>query len=189
MWTGVLESEGDVIVFCDADVRNFAPSFVVGLLGPLLSWPEVGFVKAFYERPLDGRPGEGGRVTELLAKPLLRALFPELAPVVQPLAGECAARRHILEQLPFAEGYGVDIALLVDVAARYGISALAQVDLGRRVHRNRPLSELVPQADAVLATALGRAGVARRLPECPPPVAVAARRPRAVSGAGRASRP
>lgn len=170
MWTGVLESEGDVIVFCDADVRNFAPDFVVGLVGPLLSCDEVGFVKAFYQRPLDGRPGEGGRVTELVAKPLLRALFPELAPVLQPLAGECAGHRRILEQLPFAEGYGVDIGLLVDVATRFGITALAQVDLGERVHRNRSMEELVPQAEAVLATALGRAGVAARWPECPPPV-------------------
>ncbi len=168
MWTGLRQSRGDVVVFCDADVRNFSPRFVIGLLGPLLTRDDVGFVKAFYDRPLDGRPGQGGRVTELLAKPLLRALFPHLTGVVQPLAGECAGRRQVLEQVPFAEGYGVDLGLLVDVAARFGAGALAQVDLGERVHRNRAIEELAPQADAVLRTALSRAGVAGRVPDCPP---------------------
>ncbi|MDP9070323.1 MAG: glucosyl-3-phosphoglycerate synthase [Actinomycetota bacterium] len=167
MWTGLRRSRGDVVVFCDADVRNFAPSFVVGLLGPVLSGDDTGFVKAFYDRPLDGRAGEGGRVTELLAKPLLRTLFPQLAPVVQPLAGECAGRREVFEQVPFAEGYGVDIALLLDVVSRFGLGAVAQVDLGERVHRNRPIHELVPQADAVLRTALSRAGLAGPVPQCP----------------------
>ena len=168
MWTGLLESTGDLVVFCDADVRNFSPRFVVGLLGPLLTDDDVGFVKAFYDRPLDGSPGQGGRVTELLAKPLLRALFPHLSAVGQPLAGECAGRRHVLEQVPFAEGYGVDLALLVDVVARFGLGAVAQVDLGERVHRNRPIAELVPQADAVLRAALSRAGIVAPVPECPP---------------------
>ena len=168
MWTGLLHSSGDVVVFCDADVRNFSPGFVVGLLGPLLTDDDVGFVKGFYDRPLDGSAGQGGRVTELLAKPLLRALFPHLARVAQPLAGECAGRRDVFEQVPFAEGYGVDIALLLDVVARFGLGAVVQVDLGERVHRNRPIEELVPQADAVLRTALSRAGVLGPVPECPP---------------------
>ena len=168
MWTGLVESHGDVVVFCDADVRNFSPCFVVGLLGPLLASDGVGFVKGFYDRPLEGSPRQGGRVTELLAKPVLRALFPQLSGVVQPLAGECAGQRQVLEKVPFVEGYGVDVALLVDVATRFGLGAVAQVDLGRRVHRNRPLEELVPQADAVLAALLSRAGVTGPVPECPP---------------------
>ncbi|MGH9281903.1 MAG: hypothetical protein ACRD0S_03085, partial [Acidimicrobiales bacterium] len=126
------------------------------------------FVKARYERPLDGRAGEGGRVTELLAKPLLRTLFPELAGFAQPLAGECAAPRQVLEGVAFVGGYGVDIGLLIDVARRVGVDAMAQVDLGRRDHRNRPLAELGPQAELVLRTALARAGLAGAVPECPP---------------------
>ncbi|MDP9404281.1 MAG: glucosyl-3-phosphoglycerate synthase [Actinomycetota bacterium] len=174
MWTGAFEAEGDIVAFCDADVRQFSSSFVVGLLGPLLTDDDIGFVKAFYERPYEGRPGEGGRVTELVAKPLLRRLFPHLASVLQPLAGECAGRREVLERLPFVEGYGVDLGLVIDVAARFGAAALAQVDLGHREHRNRPLEELAPQAEAVLATALARAGLADAVPECPPLVEVAA---------------
>ena len=182
MWTGVFEAEGDVVVFCDADVVGFSSSFVVGLLGPLLAaggdddddHHHIGFVKAFYERPYEGRPGEGGRVTELVAKPLLRRLFPHLASVRQPLAGECAGRREVLEQLPFVEGYGVDLGLVIDVVACFGAGALAQVDLGHRQHRNRPLGELADQAEAVLATALARAGLAGAVPEFPPLVEVAA---------------
>lgn len=168
MQAGLAAAEGDVIVYCDADVRGFRPSFVVGLLGPLLRGDGVVFTKGFYERPLGGRPGEGGRVTELLAKPLLRALFPALASLDQPLAGECAAPRAVLEQVPFVCGYGVDIALVIDVAERFGAGALAQVDLGRRTHRNRPLAELAPQAEAVLAAALSRAGLDGVVPHRPP---------------------
>lgn len=167
MWTGVSEAGGDLIAFCDADVRAFPASFVVGLLGPLLADDDVAFVKAFYERPFGDLPGEGGRVTELVAKPLLRRLFPHLAAVLQPLAGECASRRDVLEQLPFVEGYGVDLGLVIDVVELFGAGALAQVDLGHRQHRNRPLHELAPQADAVLATALARAGLAGAVPEYP----------------------
>jgi glucosyl-3-phosphoglycerate synthase len=160
LWKAVGAAKGDLLVFCDADVRQFGASFVTGLLGPLLADATVGFVKGFYDRPLDGLVGEGGRVTELVARPLLSLLFPHLAPVVQPLAGEFAARREVLEQLPFVQGYGVDLALLVDVAASIGVEAVAQVDLGHRTHRNRPLGQLVPQAAAVLGAALDRAGVA-----------------------------
>ncbi len=157
MWKALAASSGDVVVWCDADIRDFDPRFVTGLLGPLLGDSSVGFVKACYRRDLDGRPGEGGRVTELVARPLLRLLFPHLVGFAQPLAGECAGRRSVLEQLPFAPGYGVDLALLVDVAAHLGVEAMAQVDLGHRSHRNRPLHELAPQAEAVLAVALARA--------------------------------
>ena len=159
LWKALGAAKGDLLVFCDADVRDFQAGFVTGLLGPLLSVPEVGFVKGFYERPLAGVVGEGGRVTELVARPLLALLFPHLAGVVQPLAGEFAGRREVLERVPFVQGYGVDLGLLVDVAALVGVDAMAQVDLGTRTHRNRPLAELSLQAAAVLRTALDRAGV------------------------------
>lgn len=157
LWLSLHESTGDLIVWCDADLVDFDAGFVVGLLGPLLCQPTVKFVKAFYDRPLDGRPSGGGRVTELVARPVLAMLFPELARIVQPLAGECAGRRHVLERIPFARGYGVDIGLLIDVVAMYGAGCVAQVDLGTRTHRNRPYEQLAPMAAEVLATALRRA--------------------------------
>jgi glucosyl-3-phosphoglycerate synthase len=158
LWKSLYEAEGDLIVWCDADVLNFSAQYVTGLLGPVLTNPDVGFVKGFYDRPsaVDGE--RGGRVTELAARPILSLLFPHLASIVQPLAGEYAGRRELLEQLSFVEGYGVDIALLIDVAHAFGTDAIAQVDLGTRVHRNRPLAELSPQAEAVLQAALARAG-------------------------------
>jgi glucosyl-3-phosphoglycerate synthase len=127
-------------------------------VGPLLTRPEVDFVKGYYDRPVDGQPHGGGRVTELMARPAIAALFPHLASVVQPLAGEYAGRRSLLERLPFVQGYGVDLGLLIDIADLVGTEAIAQVDLGLRRHRNRPLEELGPQALAVLQTALRRAG-------------------------------
>ena len=168
LWKSLAAAEGDIVVWCDADVRNFAAHFVTGLLGPLLTDDTITFVKAFYERPAHGRAGEGGRVTELVARPLLAALFPHLAGFEQPLAGEYAGRRALLERLPFVQGWGVELGLLVDVAALAGTAAMAQVDLGVRVHRNRPLDELVPQAEDVLRTALARAGVIAAVAERPP---------------------
>jgi glucosyl-3-phosphoglycerate synthase len=155
----VEEATGDVLVFLDADVRNFGPHFVAGLLGPVLTESGIALVKATYRRPLEGSDGPGGRVTELVARPLLARLFPDLAGVTQPLAGECAAPRAVLEALPFADGYGVEVGLLIDVAAWCGPGALAQVDLGERVHRNRPLDELAPQAADVIDVVLDRAGL------------------------------
>ena len=159
LWTSMLASKGDLVVWCDADVREFDTAFVTGLLGPLLTDPAVGFVKGFYERPLNDRQEGGGRVTELVARPLVALLFPELDGVVQPLSGEYAGRREVLERLPFVQGYGVDLGLLIDVHRLVGLEAIAQVDLGVRHHRNRPLAELSPQAAAVMATALRRAGL------------------------------
>ena len=159
MWKGLHSSSGEVVVFCDADIREFDPSFVVGLTAPLLLRDDVTFVKGSYERPLEGRAGEGGRVTELMARPLISFFFPHLSDLAQPLSGECAARRDVLESVPFVAGYGVDLALLNDVTERYGNASLVQCDLGERVHRNRPLSELGPQALAILEVALVRAGV------------------------------
>lgn len=159
MWEGLYAARGDLVVYLDADVCNFGGHFVTGLLGPLLLREGVGFVKAFYRRPLDGQAEEGGRVTELMARPVLSSLFPHLAGVVQPLAGECAARREVLEAVPFTHGYGVELGLLVDLAARFGTASMAQVDLGIRIHRNRPLAELSGQATAVLRAALDRSAV------------------------------
>jgi glucosyl-3-phosphoglycerate synthase len=158
MWKSLVEATGDLVVWCDADVIGFEPHFVTGLLGPLLTDPDVGFVKGYYERPAADSGGRGGRVTELVARPMLALLFPDLRAVRQPLSGEYAGRRELLELLPFVEGYGVDIALLIDIADRFGTDVIAQADLGTRIHRNRPLDELSPQATAVMQTMLARAG-------------------------------
>jgi glucosyl-3-phosphoglycerate synthase len=168
MHEGLRSSTGDLVAFCDADLRDFDPGFVLGLAAPLLHDDDIGFVKAFYDRPYEGRRGQGGRVTELVAKPLLRTLFPSLSSIRQPLSGECAGRREVLSEVPFVAGYGVDIALLIDVAQRVGPADVAQVDLGRRVHRNRPLEELAPQAEEVLRAVLARAGLGDPVPEVPP---------------------
>lgn len=160
LWRSLHAATGDLIVWCDADITDFGARFVVGLVGPLLLRPEVAFVKGFYERPRHDADREGGgRVTELMARPLLAALFPHLASIRQPLSGECAGRRSLLERLPFVRGYGVDLGLLIDVAAVAGPEAIAECDLGTRRHRNRRLDELGPQALTVLLTALARSGV------------------------------
>jgi glucosyl-3-phosphoglycerate synthase len=159
LWKATAVARGDVIAFCDADLQDFGSHYVVGLLGPLLTDESLAFVKAFYERPGNGHPRGGGRVTELVARPMLHLHFPDLAGTVQPLAGEFAAPRAILESVPFVEGYGVDIGLLIDIAAAHGVDRFAQVDLGVRKHRNRPLTELGPMATMVLMTMLRRAGV------------------------------
>lgn len=159
MWRAVHVTHSDVIVFLDADVKNFDPAFVLGLVGPLLTRDDVTAVKGFYDRPLHGRAGEGGRVTELMARPLISLFFPHLSGLHQPLAGELAARRDVLEAVPFVGGYGVDLGLLIDITGRFGRNGLVQCDLGRRVHRNRPLSELSVQSLAILQVALQRAGL------------------------------
>ncbi len=158
LWKSVHESTGDVIVWVDADIVDFDPGFVIGLLGPLLTDLEINFVKGHYHRPEANGVG-GGRVTELLARPLLAQFFPELTGIAQPLSGEYAARRSLVERLPFVVGYGVDVALLIDAARAVGIGGLAQVDLGIRTHRNRSLEDLGPQALAVSQAILDRAGV------------------------------
>ena len=158
------ETDAELLVFLDADVENFAPHYVTGLLGPLLvepgpGQPDVALVKGFYERPLHGEKGAGGRVTELVARPVIDLLFPASSGVRQPLAGETAAPRTVLDKTGLAPGYGVELALLIDVAEQFGVEQVAQVDLGVRIHRNRPLAELRPQATDVLGAALRRAGV------------------------------
>lgn len=158
LWRSLYAARGDIVVWCDADITDFGSRFVVGLLGPLLTDPQVGFVKGYYERPVAGG-ATGGRTTELMARPLLATLFPHLSTVVQPLSGEFGGRRELLERLPFVRGYGVDIGLLIDVAEEVGPAGIVQVDLGTRLHRNRTLDELGPQALTVLQAALDRAGV------------------------------
>jgi glucosyl-3-phosphoglycerate synthase len=157
LWRSVHASTGDLIVWCDADVTNFSTQFVVGLVGPLLTEPDVDYVKGFYRRPLGTGGNGGGRVTELVARPLLSLLHPTLTDIVQPLSGEYAGRRRVLEQVPFVAGYGVEIGLLIDLADRFGPATMAQVDLGTRRHRNRPLVELGPQAMTIMQVALRRA--------------------------------
>lgn len=156
LWRSVYETTSDLIAWCDADVTNFTPHFVCGLVGPLLTDPSIDYVKGFYRRPLDLRDEGGGRVTELVARPVLSLLYPHLSTFFQPLSGEYAGRRSILEQVPFVAGYGVEIGLLIDLSRRFGIERLVQVDLGTRRHRNRTLEELGPQALTILQVALRR---------------------------------
>src|SRR5205823_9009398 len=125
--------------------------------GPLLTDPAIGFVKGFYDRPVAGASGAGGRTTELVARPLIALLHPHLGGIVQPLSGEYGGRRDVLEAVPFVQGYGVDLGLLIDISHRFGMSGIAQVDLGARVHRNRSLEELSPQALAIMQTAFAKA--------------------------------
>jgi glucosyl-3-phosphoglycerate synthase len=157
MAAGVAASSSDVIVFLDGDVRNMSPDYVGRLLQPLLEHPSVRLVKGYYERPLFNHPTGGGRVNDLTARPILALLFPGLDRVRQPLAGESALRRSLLEHVTFEPGYGVEIALLIDVARAYGLGAIAEVDLGVREHRNRSLDELRPMAEEILRVALRRA--------------------------------
>ena len=164
MAVGVESTKGEVVVFLDADVEGFGSHFVTGLVGPLFETPATMLVKAVYARPIDGQPSGGGRVTELVARPVIELLFPELMHVRQPLAGETAVRRSVLEQVALDPGYGVELGLLVDVARAFGVEAIAQVDLEQRAHRNRPLEALRPQAVDVLRAALRRAGVLGELP-------------------------
>ena len=167
MWRALSVARGDIVMFADADTRDFGEHFVYGTIGPLLMVPGVQFSKAAYRRPFTStglsRTGQsvadgGGRVTELMAKPLLNFFFPELTGFVQPLAGEFAATRHLLLRTPFLTGYGVEIAILIDVLGDVGLPAMAQVDLGSRQNRHQPLWDLTGMSSAVLRA------LARRVP-------------------------
>ncbi|MFE7513400.1 glucosyl-3-phosphoglycerate synthase [Streptomyces sp. NPDC057540] len=162
LWRSLMVTSGDVVCFVDADLRDFSADFVTGIVGPLLTDPDVDLVKAMYDRPFgpefdgpaSGRtPGQGGRVTELVARPLLNLHWPQLAGFVQPLGGEYAARRSLLERLPFPVGYGVELGLLVDALHTVGLDALAQVDVGVRKHRHQDGLALGRMAAAIYRTA------------------------------------
>ncbi|WP_418957769.1 glucosyl-3-phosphoglycerate synthase [Streptomyces tritici] len=153
LWRSLMATGGDIVCFVDADLRDFSADFVSGIVGPLLTDPDVEFVKAMYDRPLGDAPGQGGRVTELVARPLLNLHWPQLAGFVQPLGGEYAARRSLLERLPFPVGYGVELGLLVDALHTVGLDALAQVDVGVRKHRHQGGQALGRMAAAIYRTA------------------------------------
>ncbi|GAA2223371.1 glucosyl-3-phosphoglycerate synthase [Streptomyces amakusaensis] len=153
LWRSLMVTGGDIVCFVDADLRDFSADFVSGIVGPLLTDPGIDFVKAMYDRPLDDAPGQGGRVTELVARPLLNLHWPRLAGFVQPLGGEYAARRSLLESLPFPVGYGVELGLLVDALRAVGLDALAQVDVGSRKHRHQDARALGRMAAAIYRTA------------------------------------
>jgi len=161
LWKSLFATTGDIVAFLDADLIDFDPSFVTGLVGPLLTDPAVGYVKGLYDRPLQTvegiAPEGGGRVTELIARPLLNAIWPKLAGFVQPLSGEYAGRRPLLDAVPFASGYGVEIALLIDLLELAGLDALAQTDLGVRRHSHQADPALGRMAGQILQTALHRA--------------------------------
>jgi glucosyl-3-phosphoglycerate synthase len=157
LWKSLLVTKGDLVVFVDADLTHWGPHFVTGLLGPLLADPQVLLVKGFYERLYAGDDGsvtaDGGRVTELMARPLLSLWWPELTGVVQPLAGEWAIRRDLMESLSIPVGYGVELAVLLDTAAAHGLDAVAQVDLGSRGHKHQASHDLAVMAAELLVVA------------------------------------
>jgi glucosyl-3-phosphoglycerate synthase len=159
LWKSLHACRGDLLCWVDADLANFRAATVAQLLRPLLADADTLLVKAAYARSFEGAPTGGGRVTELVARPLVSLLFPKLADISQPLGGEYAARREALEVVPFVEGWGVELGLLVDIVERFGRDAVAQVDLGVREHRNRPVEQLAAESMSIIATALRRAGL------------------------------
>ena len=163
LWRSLAATTGDVIVFIDSDLIDPDPMFVPRLVGPILTGEGIHLVRGFYRRPLklgDGQDANGGgRVTELVARPLLAALRPELGAILQPLGGEYAGTRELFTSVPFAPGYGVEIGILIDTYDTFGLEAIAQVNLGVRTHRNRPLHELGPMSRQIIATLLTRCGI------------------------------
>lgn len=176
MWKSLAVLTGDIVVWLDADVVDFDAAFVSGLLGPLLTDPDVGYVKALYRRSLGSDDDGGGRVTEICARPLINLFYPELAGFAQPLSGEAAGRRDLLCSVPFFNGYAVEIGLLIDLCQTAGLGALAQVDLGARRHTNQPTAALGEMASTISQAVLKR-------------VAQEGRAPEAIAGAGDYVRP
>jgi len=160
LWKALHACTGDIVCYLDGDISNFHAGFVTGLVGPLLEHPEIDYVKAYYERPLSHGDAlhstGGGRVSEILVRPFISMFYPELNPILQPLSGEYAARRGLLETLPFPTGYGVEIAHLIDLAGRGKLHRIAQTDLVKRIHRNRDDGELGDTAYAILRVMLRR---------------------------------
>lgn len=161
LWKAIYQLKGDIIVYVDADISNIHPRFVYGLVAPLIYNETVKYVKAFYDRPLafsgNVRKTGGGRVTEILVRPLFSLYFPELTAIIQPLSGEYAVRREVLEQIYFPIGYGVETSHLLDVHNKFGLKAFAQTDLDKRVHENKPTQDLGKMAFGILQTFIKRA--------------------------------
>ncbi len=172
LWKAIYQLKGDIIVYVDADIKNIHPRFVYGLVAPLIHRSEIKYVKAFYDRPLalskEMRPSGGGRVTEILVRPLFSLFFPELTAIMQPLSGEYAVRREVLESIPFPVGYGVETSHLLDVYFEFGLDAFAQTDLDRRVHRHQETRDLGKMSFGILRTFFKRMkarGMVDNLPE------------------------
>jgi hypothetical protein len=160
LWKSLYETTGDLIAWSDTDIQDWHPRFFYGTLGPLLAEPRIGYVKAYYQRPIvEGgtlKEGGGGRVTELVARPLINLFFPELSGYIQPLSGEYAGRRSVLEAIPFFTGYAVEIGHLIDLAERIGLDGLGQVDMEVRVHRNQELEGLSRMSFVILQAVMKR---------------------------------
>jgi glucosyl-3-phosphoglycerate synthase len=172
LWKAIYQLKGDIICYVDADIKNIHPKFVTGLVAPLIYRPEIQYVKAFYDRPLSSldslKPTGGGRVTEILVRPLFSLFFPELTALIQPISGEYAVRRKVLEELCFPVGYGVETSHLIDVFQTWGLDAFAQTDLDKRVHRNQSTTDLGRMAFGILQTFLKRLrayGIVKDMPE------------------------
>jgi len=172
LWKAIYQLRGDIIVYVDADIKNIHPRFVTGLVGPLIYHPQIQYVKAFYDRPLafsqGVRPSGGGRVTEILVRPLFSLFFPELTALMQPLSGEYAVRREVLEDIPFPIGYGVETSHILDVYHKRGLSAFGQTDLDQRIHRNQSTLDLGKMSFGILQSFLIRIeqfGLVDKLPE------------------------
>ncbi len=172
LWKAIYQLKGDVIIYIDADIKNIHPRFAYGLVAPLIYRSEIKYVKAFYDRPLvfsqGTRPSGGGRVTEILVRPFFSLFFPELTAIIQPLSGEYAVRREVLERIPFPVGYGVETSHLIDVYQQWGLSAFGQTDLDRRVHRNQETRMLGKMAFGIIQTILHRMrslNILKELPE------------------------
>ena len=189
LWKSLLVTQGDLLVFVDADLTQWGPHFVTGLLGPLIADPDVLLVKGFYARIATGTDGststEGGRVTELVARPLLSLWWPELSGVVQPLAGEWAARRELMESLSIPVGYGVELSTLLDTAAKRGLDAIAQVDLGSRAHKHQTDHDLALMAAELLVVAERRRAQPGEVPDSPQLQQFAGKAPRSARWPGR----
>lgn len=167
LWKSLAVTSGDIVVWIDSDITGIHPKFVYGLIGPLLTEPDLSFVKGFYRRPLnlggERQATGGGRVTELTARPLINLFYPELSGLVQPLAGEMAGRRAVLESVPFFTGYGVETGLLIDILDQFKLHSIGQTDLEERVHRNQSLLSLSKMAFAIIQVVVKRLGDRNRL--------------------------
>ena len=171
LWKAIHQLKGDIICYVDADITNIHPRFVYGLVAPLINRDEIQYVKAFYDRPLNYssglRPSGGGRVTEILTRPLFSLFYPELTNIIQPLSGEYAARRGVLEIIPFPIGYGVETSHLLDLYHKFGIEAFAQTDLDRRVHRNQTTTALGKMSFGILQTFINRLHAQGKIDQLP----------------------